>query len=275
MDSPVKFVLLGHPRSGSTLVTVALQEHPDIRMFGELFHAEFQNRLIAYQWGISRRPSTYMSSERTQDWVYTDHQRGDRFLEDLVFGDPSEDRPAAIGFKFFYDHARAPRAISAWDYLRDDPEVRIVHLVRENLLDCLISTMTAEHTRVWEIEAETYEKTPEPPPFVIPPADCAAYFEKMTALRRRATTELAAPGRAVLEIEYERDVHSDFDGTLRRVQEFLGVPARPLPQRLRKLSRRPAHVLIANYAELSRHFAPTPARAFFDGTGAGHARRHS
>lgn len=243
-------------------------------MFGELFHAEFRNRLIAYQWGIACRPSTYMSSQRTEAWAYTDHQYGHLFLEDLVFGDLSVDRPAAIGFKFFYDHAQTPRAISAWDYLRDHHEVRILHLVRENLLDCLISTRTAESTQVWEIEAGSDDETPELPPFVISPAECAAYFDKMTMLRRRATTELSAPGREVLEIEYEREVRRDFDGTLRRIQEFIGVAVKPLPQPLRKLSHRSADARVANYAELSRHFELTPSHAFFEKSGASHGPPH-
>jgi LPS sulfotransferase NodH len=262
MGSPEKFVLLGHPRSGSTLLTVTLQSHPDIRMFGELFHAEAQNRLIAYAWGVECRPSQAIFPERTRGWVYTEHQEGERFLDELVFADSSEDRPHAIGFKFFYDHARSGRARSAWDYLRRHDEVRVVHLVRENLLDCLLSTRTAEHTGVWEVEADAPVPA-EAPTFTIPPAECEAYFDRITGLRSRAVAELFSSERRVLDLEYDRDILRNFDRTLGRIQEFLGVPPRPLPQRLKKQARGPARARIENYEELSRHFERTPFATYF------------
>jgi LPS sulfotransferase NodH len=258
---PVKFILLGHPRSGSTLVTVALQSHPDIRMFGELFHPEFQNRLIAYQWGIQRRPSGQMFPERTKAWCYTEHQEGDRFLEELVFGDSSPDCPPAIGFKFFYDHAQDARARSAWSYLCRHEEVRIVHLVRENLLDCLLSTRTAERTAVWEVEID--DPVPaEPSPFAISPAECDAYFDWMIKLRRQAEAQLFG-NRQILQLTYEQNIRTDFGNAMRRIQEFLGVTPTSLSPRLQKQSRSPAQARIENYSELSRHFEHTPFHAFF------------
>lgn len=93
-------------------------------------------------------------------------------------------------------------------------------------------------------------------------------------LRRRATTELRVSERKVLEIEYGRDVCGDFDGTLNRLQEFIGVSARPLSQRLRKLAHEPAHTRVANYAELCHYFELTPCRAFFERSGASHGQPH-
>jgi LPS sulfotransferase NodH len=263
MTPPTRFVLLGHPRSGSTLVTLALQQHPDVRMFGEVFHVEFLNRLIAYRWGVTGRPSLLRSRERTEAWVCTEHHDGAQFLDDLVYGDPSPDRPDAIGFKLFYDHARHGRTASAWDYLREQRDVRVVHLVRANLLECLVSTRTAELTNVWEVDED--EGTPgQPPPLRLTATECTEYFERLTTLRDRADGDLGLSHRQVLEIEYERDVHHDFDSTMRRVQHFLGVPAATLPMRLRKLSTRPVHERVANFAELADHFRDTRFRAFFE-----------
>jgi len=42
------FILLGHGRSGSTLLVRSLTEHPNVRMFGELFHYEQKERERAF-----------------------------------------------------------------------------------------------------------------------------------------------------------------------------------------------------------------------------------
>jgi LPS sulfotransferase NodH len=263
MVSRVNFILLGHPRSGSTLLTLALQSHPDIRMFGELFHAEFPMRLRAFGYGIRCRPSQRMSLERTRGWAYTYHQDGGQFLKDLVFGDASDDAPLATGFKFFYDHARVePRENSAWDYLRQNQDVRIVHIFRRNLFDCLVSIKTAERSKVWEVEVDD----PLPPvlsPFVISPEECEAYFRSTIRMRERTISELTTAGRQVLDVAYEQDVLANLDETLRRIQVFVGTSPITLKKILQKQSSGPVSERVQNYSELCLHFENTPFRSFF------------
>ena len=266
MASTEKFILLSHPRSGSTLVTLALQSHSDIRMFGELFHADIQHRLMAYGWGIERRPSTQLNPRRTKGWYYTDHQEGDHFLQDLVYGDPSEDRPLATGFKLFYNHARSERVKSAWDYIRLHEELKIIHLVRENLLDCFLSIRTAETTAVWEVEVDEPPSS-EPPVLSIAPEECENYFNSLRLQQRKVASELFSPGRRVLQVEYERDILGAFDETLHKIQEFLGVVPEALPQLLRKQATAPTKARIENYAELRRRFEKTAFAQFFEPEG--------
>lgn len=262
-----KFILLSHPRSGSTLVTLALQAHSDIRMFGELFHTDIQHRLKAYGWGIERRPSTLLNPKRTKGWYYTDHQEGVHFLEDLVYCDPSDDRPLATGFKLFYDHARAEHVKSAWNYIRLHEDLRIIHLVRANLLDCFLSIQTAETTTVWEIELDE-PRASEQPILRIAPEACESYFKSLTLQRKNVASALFLPGRRVLQVEYERDVLGNFDETLYRMQDFLGVTPQALPKLLRKQATAPTRARIENYAELRRRFEATEFAQFFEPDGA-------
>jgi LPS sulfotransferase NodH len=257
-----KFILLSHPRSGSTLVTLALQSHSDIRMFGELFHADIQHRLKAYGWGIERRPSMQLNPRRTKGWYYTDHQEGDRFLQELVYGDRGEDCPVASGFKLFYNHARSERAKSAWDYIRLHEELRIIHLVRANLLDCFVSIRTAETTTVWEVELGEPPSS-EPPVLSIAHEECERYFKSIMLQRRQVASELFSPGRRVLQVEYERDILGAFDKMLYKIQEFLGVVPQSLPQLLQKQATAPTKARIKNYAELRRRFEKTEFAQFF------------
>ena len=235
-------------------------------MFGELFHTDIQHRLKAYRWGIERRPSALLNPKRTKGWYYTDHQEGDRFLQDLVYSDPSDDRPHAVGFKLFYDHARAGREKSVWNYIRLHEELRIIHLVRANLLDCFLSIQTAEATTVWEIELDEPGFS-EQPTLRIAPEACENYFKNLTLQRKRAASELFSPGRRVLQVEYERDVLGNFDETLNRMQEFLGVVPEALPQLLRKQATAPTRARIENYDQLRRRFEATEFAQLFEPEG--------
>jgi hypothetical protein len=231
-------------------------------MFGELFHADILHRLKAYGWGIERRPSTQLNPRRTKGWYYTDHQEGDTFLQDLVYGDLSEDCPLASGFKLFYDHARSERAKSAWDYIRLHEELRIIHLVRANLLDCYLSIRTAETTTIWEVELDE-QPSSQPPVLTISPEECERYFRSLMLQRRRVASELFSPGRRVLQVEYERDILGAFDKILYKIQEFLDVIPQSLPQLLRKQATAPTKARIENYAELCWRFEKTEFAQFF------------
>jgi LPS sulfotransferase NodH len=262
-NSPrVKFILLGHPRSGSTLVTLALQSHPEIRMFGELFHADFYNRLIAFGSGIRCHPSEQMNPKKSNGWAYTDHQEGNQFLDELVFGDSSKDAPLATGFKLFYKHARSgPKDASAWDYLRRHEEVRIIHLVRPNLLDCFLSKKTAEFTKIWEIEAG--KPVPEVgPAFSFDPHECELYFHELMESRKTALSDLASDHRPFLNINYD-ELLADFDDVLNRIQKFLGVEIGLLPQALQRQSDGSTKTRLLNYDQMQAHFKDTNFAPFF------------
>ncbi len=235
-------------------------------MFGELFHADIQHRLKAYGWGIERRPSTLMNPKRTKGWYYTDHQEGDRFLQELVYGDPSDDAPLATGFKLFYEHARSGREKSTWDYIRRHEDLKIIHLFRANLLDCFLSIQTAETTAVWEIELDE-PSTHEQPILRIAPDTCERYFSNLASQRKKVASELFSPERQVLRVEYERDVLGNFDETLHRMQDFLGLAPQALPQLLRKQATAPTRTRIENYAELRRRFGATEFAQFFEPNG--------
>jgi LPS sulfotransferase NodH len=232
-----RFVLLCHQRSGSTLLTRALQAHPAVRMHGEIL--------------------TTSEDEATRRRV---HSVDGRFLADGADGADflahvyAPRGEAAAGFKLMHYHAPSGPAATAWDLLRRDRDLRVVHLRRDDLLACLVSDEIAQQTRVWHVEPGR-PLPDEPPPFPLSPDRCRALFERVDGWLARARDWFA--DRPLVELEYARDLEGDLDATAARIFMFIGVTPIPVERRLRKIARRTPREQIANWDELAAAFAAT------------------
>ena len=263
-NQSVRFAIVTHPRCGSNLLSAALRGHPQIRMYGELFNDEANERIRAFAAGVRNRPSEQIYYQAVRGTSYDGDQCAGTFLLTRIYLDPSTDRPAAIGFKIFHNQARAtPLAKTAWDYLERDADVRIIHLVRRNLLQMLLSLQTALTTNIWA--RQVGEAAPASLPILEFSSDEAeTYFHDILEQRRETMTRLlSSPRRKMLTLEYERDLTSDLDCTLKRIQEFLDVPYVRLEPTLCKQSTLPMQQRIRNYEHLKRCFSNTPFGEFF------------
>ncbi|GMT99599.1 hypothetical protein KH5H1_37190 [Corallococcus caeni] len=225
------FVILGHPRSGSTLLLNALREHPGLRVYGELFQEELEERRNGFG---------------AADGVYEPSMDGASFLAERIFRRRDDPDLLAVGFKLFYLQAREPQARSAWRYLLNRTDVRIIHLTRDNALDTFVSLSEAEASGRWHVEID--EAIPTSEPIRIDPERCLAFLDAIYAYREWARRAFWA--HEALELSYER-LHADFSAALFDVQSFLGVPPVPLPALLRKQGVRPLSARITNFAEIT------------------------
>jgi LPS sulfotransferase NodH len=267
----VKFILLGHARSGSNLLTCGLFKHPHVHMFGELFNELEEERRRAFaasfkDCAAASAPHPGVSLDENE--VYRDEEDASAFLGRAVFYKHARE-PVAVGFKMFAHQARtSDNARKAWDYLGADKEVRVIHLTRRNVLDSMVSLYVAFQTDAWVAPRNVPAPEP-PPPLNIPPEECEAYFRKVMAGRRWARARFRH--HPMLEIEYEADLCDRFQATMYRVQDFLGVPRRRARKMLEKQARRGPAQQVSNYGELKAHFARTPYAVWFGG-GSGRAR---
>jgi hypothetical protein len=166
----------------------------------------------------------------------------------------------AVGFKMMHHHASAAPASSAWDLLRSDPDLHVIHLWREDLLRVLVSDQIAARVKSWNVFVG--EPLPEQPePFAINPDRCRAEFEQLIRWRQRASQWF--PAQPFLDLEYERDIANNFDRSMVRVFDFLGIPAVPVVKRLLKLARRTPREQLSNFSELAAAFSETPFATFF------------
>jgi LPS sulfotransferase NodH len=226
------FVVLGHPRSGSTLLVQALREHPGMCVYGELFQDEPEARRTGYG---ARRGTMYETG--------TD---GASFLADTIFRENDDPETLATGFKLFYTQGRTPGARSAWGYLIGRKDLRVIHLTRDSGLRAFVSLCEAEASGRWLVEPA--DTPPAGAPIHIDPQRCLAFLDSLYAYREWVRRAFAAHER--LELSYERHLVADFDTALADVQTFLGVPALRLPALLRRQGTRPLEERISNYGEI-------------------------
>lgn len=247
MNQPTRFVVLGHGRTGSTLVVQTLRDHPNVRMYGEIFHDD---------------PAERPTSLRIDEPPYVDQADGGRYLAEVIFRTRWWKPLRAVGFKLFYDHARdSPGALRAWDHLVGDRSIRIVHVARRNLLEAWLSYQVALRTGVWVRASGEPRARPRVAPIHIQPEECREFFEFVGERRRWARAAFA--GHEVLELEYERDLATGFARTLGRLADFLGVRRVHIPPPIERQRQGSSRAQIANYEELREAFHGTPYDEFF------------
>lgn len=237
-----RFVLITHPRCGSTYLATLLNSHPEVLCHGELFYGAEVFYAVGYRDGSLSLASV---EERDADPA--------GFLE-KVWGTPFGNR--AVGFKLVAgQHPGAFRGVF------DAPGVRAIVLRRRNRLKKFVSALVAEREQRW-----THYKHRVRPEDLAPiqvevslerlhayvAAEGEFYDGVLAELARRP-----APAAPYIEVFYE-DLFAGppaVEGLLR----FLGVrpDARGLEPATHKRNPRRLEEVIANFDELARLVAGT------------------
>lgn len=227
--TPSRFVILGHPRTGSTFLHLLLTSHPQIVVYGELFHhADEVRRAIAEGFGRPPLPTD-------EDPI--------TYLEEHVYGAYPDDT-LAVGFKLFYLHARNPE----WEPLRDhlkSSEAKVIHIKRRNFLDRHLSEVLATRTNVWVVHDRRNLRPPES--IELDAEACLRDFHKYLWFQQKADRFFS--GSPVLELFYE-DLAKHARNCQERLLDFLEVPFHELePGTYRQQTKRRSEV-IRNLAEV-------------------------
>jgi LPS sulfotransferase NodH len=238
-----KFVIVSSERSGSNLLLANSHRHKNIRVFWEVFHPK-----------QSVRSSFF-------DRVYLDGQDPIRFLRS-IYHFQYDKEIQAVGFKLFYSHCRDENTKCVWDYLAKTKSVRIVHLIRVNLLAALVSLEKARHTGIWSAPKDEPEKRADFPSFPITPERCEKYFSTIEKQRERIHNLFKRSSFHMLT--YEDLVHDKLS-TLNRYYSFLGVnDINELPEIdiAKQATKQPAEQ-ISNFDELKEIFSGTKYERYF------------
>jgi len=143
----VKFAIVGMRRTGTTLIRTTLNAHPDIHCVGEAYN--FGDRFGRNARGETcdggyRQFINSISFGRARDLLM--RRATVRSHLDHLYSDTSH---KAVGFKLMYSQSESfPQVL---EYLHDN-NVRIIHIVRRNVLKTLISRTVktargASHTK--------------------------------------------------------------------------------------------------------------------------------
>ncbi|MHC5063372.1 MAG: sulfotransferase [Planctomycetota bacterium] len=246
---PENFIILSDSRSGSTLVVSLLNSHGQVRCEGEVFH---QNEPKKIFWRAARPGET-----TAEELALRDSDPG-AFLEKYVFSQESADE-LATGFKLFYHHASLPQWLPVWDFLEARKSLKVIHLIRENQLERILSNKIAMTTNKWfSLKSEGADAPP-----VVTLDEKTCYQEFQASATKQAKFRSQFSGHPMLEIAYE-DLVADREASNSRILEFLGVENRPMFTGLKKQNTRKLSDAIGNFAELKKHFAGTKWAKYFE-----------
>ncbi|MEZ5117545.1 MAG: hypothetical protein R2737_14890 [Candidatus Nanopelagicales bacterium] len=229
-EATVPFIVVGRSRTGSNLLIDLLQQSPDIQARGEVIKF-LHGKPIASAIAEGFRPQGRTTRTRR-------------------------------GFKFFYYHPLDGDPAEAWALLRDIPDLRVIHLVRRDLLATVISRAVLSRTnqsRRLEGSAAAFDSSRGAlRPFNIDPQ--AAVDEGLKTIAWEKQVRQFSWHRDPIEIAYE-DLAGDMSMTLRRVAQELDVGVwQAHPRHLRQSNPTDRSSLVSNYVDVLRAFRSSPLR---------------
>lgn len=220
-----------------------LDAHPQIRCYGGVFNQGAPGTLDP-------------DAEDVAHWI-------EQLFTSEVRLDPPRARqpeasegPSVVGFKVQY-HQWANRR--AREVLREMPDLRLLHVVRNDVLRTLISAKVAAASRRYQIR----ELPSGPPvPVRIERDELEAAHHNYAAARTCFERDFAPCAR--LEVEYQAWL-TDRPGLLHRVQTFLGVEVREdLSTDLVKTGTSDLREALDNYEALRDEVRGTPLARYFE-----------
>jgi LPS sulfotransferase NodH len=238
------FVVLSTQRSGSTWVVDMLTSHPRVVAYSELFMHGGEG---SPKWGGEKDLPYWQTYSRGKSRVTKP------YLLWKYLGQAFSERPGidAVGFKLMYSQlSRISRPLMPALWLK---RVRIIHLIRRNALDVVLSS-EAGAARQGKLHARDGE----------PVEDVRLNLDTQSLLRRMTLHERAIAGARVrfkrVGLPYTEVVYEDLaadDSGFASLFEFLGVEPAPVTSSLQKLNPTSHEQLIGNYGEVREALAGT------------------
>lgn len=222
------FVIASGPRSGSTLLQSLLHSHRNVVCMHELLlKSGGTPRFRRYY--VGRRKE--LMRLRTRDM--------EAFLHAVLEG-PQPPWIQAVGFKAMYVQPRdAADRECTWTKLADVAGLRVIWL-RRNPVRRVVSFAIARKTGEW-VGKKTREPVELDPDYLVR----RLRFDEQEASRAREAVDQCD----VLDVHFESLVESP-EPILRRLQDFLGVPHRPVHSGLDRQNPRTLHDMISNAEEV-------------------------
>jgi LPS sulfotransferase NodH len=223
------FIILSHPRSGSTLLHTYLNYHPNILSLGEYLGGIIRNRECR------------------------DQVNAIELIDKKIFTSYSQNIQS-VGMKFFFQYTDYSLGRDIISLLASRQNVRVVHLYRDNLLRNLVSLKIAENTGQYTMWKEQQKMEVEKRKIYLPIEECKSQLVEME--EQSCHCRQLFQNHDILPISYESLVNHP-NNALSRVQEFLQVKTHKLRSLLLKQNPEPLTELISNYDEIKQALAST------------------
>jgi len=267
-----KFIVIGNPRSGTTLMVELLSSHNKIESFGEMFNLqELDESALAC---VLKDSVAYLEEKIFHSNYSDDIQAvgfkvlyGELGKENFCLEDPSDLRGVSAKIKKkrtrFYRRVNKSHGIASIEqnlersaaYLTQDKSLKVIHIKRKNKLSVLLSSVRALRSGEWRL-VKSKEAV------CLDPEECLRHFK--TVKRNEEKFDALFAGHPIKEIVYEEMVQ-DNEKQLREVQEFLKVETQGgLVSDVRKQNNLSLEDSIVNFEELKEEFRDTKWSVFFE-----------
>lgn len=240
------FIILGTARTGSTMLWSYLNSHPDILCLRGVYGS---TNKINFGKFYGELPEEYHSSEL----VKLRNEEPIEFLEKYVYKNYAT-QYKAVGFKYFYDHYRhLTDKKELIDYFKKNPDIKFIHLKRDNLLATLFSYKRALAQQQWTTANSNFKTT-------ISVQECSVYFQNILESQKRFD-ELFT--NRTLQVNYDK-LTGATEQTLQDILEYIGVEKISLTTETNKNRVTKLLDCITNYNELKNHFINTDYAKYFN-----------
>ena len=271
-EPATRFVVISTIRSGSTMLVDLIDAHPAAECFYELFHINPEAIPFSKEGYdlLTTRPAA-LDLRRRDPWA---------FLQRYVWAPVHVAAVRAVGFKLHYAQARqdtwwhegdfagmwyacgipplyGDHDHDLWQALRQDRQVRIVHLIRRNILASMVSSQTAQRTASWGDQASGGYRSSNDIRVRIEPEHLRHALQQQQRFEAEINTWFA--DHPLLTLTYE-DLVGQRQQQLDRVFDFLDLDRREIAPTTRKLRTIPLRESILNIDELGaacRDILPT------------------
>lgn len=232
-----RFVVIGTQRTGTTLMVTALNSHPQIQCFGELFKQRRPKGL--HPEGES---AYWLKCQESWRWRLSDvvlrHSSAANFLDDVL---SVCDEQAAVGFKLMLSQIKRFHKLSDLITAR---QYNVLHVVRNNVLKTYVSRLAARQRGYYHSD-----KSAKIEKINISTNDLESQLHKihLDEIKIEETFKNKGP---YLQVAYEEFQYFD-ETVVSSLLQFLGVPQFEIGSSLKKQSSDDLMKVIDNYEEVA------------------------
>ena len=244
-----KFIIFTTQRSGSTVLTKTLDEHPQVFVAGEIFHTN--NEIHHPEWHFPFK--NYLGKGKARGILMKINKALNNFsIKERVkkhldsFYAAKENTETARGFKLMQSQVKTNPVI--WNYIKNN-DVKIIVLVRKNIFETALSRYRGRTTQVYHSNnAATEEQKLQ-----IPVAEFTAWLNTLDETNKKLIQQTQGMNRLVLYYEDFGNWQQILDQTF----GFLSIDTLKIPPALQKVGAKDWRQHVENYKELEQAIQQT------------------
>lgn len=243
-----RFVILTTQRSGSTVLTRTLDEHPHIFCAGEIFH-ESKANIHHAEWHFPNWKITGGKQSKLNKLVNYPNLRLNAVKHIRKFYS-ADDQVQAKGFKLMYSHIKSAPFI--WNYIAGN-NIKVIVLIRKNTFLTALSRYRMEKSGTAHSKENVLSSSLSVPaqPLLQQTLQLQVVNEKLLSLASLTDH---------LPVYYEE--FGDWTGLMKKVDAFLNVPFANVQPVLKKVGAGDWRTAVSNYREIEDVFASNNAAQY-------------